>query len=61
MFHVVQRTAPRALHRPDVRVTVDTPGDLMHIRQLFAHTTSVEPTLGELITASDWCARSVAV
>ena len=61
VFDVVQLTAPRVLRRPDIRVTVDTPGDLMHVRQLFANATSVEPPLVELITTSDRCARSVAV
>jgi spore coat polysaccharide biosynthesis protein SpsF len=61
VFEVVRLVAPRPLHRPDVRVTVDTDLDLAHVRQLFARTTTAEPPLREIITASDWCSRSVAV
>jgi spore coat polysaccharide biosynthesis protein SpsF len=61
VFAIVQLSAPRPLHRPDVRVTVDTDADLAHLRRLFSHTTSVEPTLREIITASDSCTRSAAV
>jgi spore coat polysaccharide biosynthesis protein SpsF len=60
-FDVVRLAAPRPLHRPDVRVTVDTDQDLAHLRRLFARTTTTEPTLREIIMASDWCTRSVAV
>jgi len=60
-FRVVMLDAPQALNRPDVRVTVDTPSDLVHIRRLFARTTSAEPTLREIISAADWYTRSIAV
>jgi len=61
VFEVVRLSAPRPLHRPDVRVTVDTDRDLAHIRRLFAHITTAEPTLRQIIAASDWCTRSIAV
>lgn len=61
LFDVVRLVAPRSLHRPDVRVSIDTSHDLAHVRQLFAHTTTAEPPLREIIAASDWCSRSVAV
>jgi spore coat polysaccharide biosynthesis protein SpsF len=61
IFEIVRLPAPRPLHRPDVRVTVDTGVDLAHIRRLFSHITTAEPTLRQIITASDWCTRSVAV
>jgi len=35
-FNVVTLAAPTALARPDVRLTVDTPNDLHHMRQLYA-------------------------
>jgi spore coat polysaccharide biosynthesis protein SpsF len=60
-FKVAAIEAPKPLNRPDVRVTVDTGADLVHIRRVFARTSSAEPTLREIITAADWCMRSIAV
>jgi spore coat polysaccharide biosynthesis protein SpsF len=61
VFEVVRLAAPRPLHRPDVRITVDTDVDLAHLRRVFSHITTAEPTLRQIITASDWCTRSIAV
>jgi spore coat polysaccharide biosynthesis protein SpsF len=44
--------APAPLRRPDLRLTVDTPGDLSFVRSLFARTGADEPTLRALIEAA---------
>ena len=46
------RTAPAALYRPDLRLTVDTPSDLEYVRALFAELESETPTLRRVIEAS---------
>lgn len=60
MFRVVRLLAPRALQRPTLRVTVDTAADLSYVRALFAQTHVPQPTLGELIAASELLAGSHA-
>jgi spore coat polysaccharide biosynthesis protein SpsF len=51
-FATLLRPAPRPLYRPDLRLTVDTPGDLEHVRTLFAGLESETPTLRRVIEAS---------
>lgn len=51
-FRVVARQAPQALHRPDLRLTVDTADDLRQLRLLFAAARADQPTLRHLIEAA---------
>jgi len=44
--------APAPLRRPELRVTVDSAGDLAYIRSLFARTGADQPSLGALIEAA---------
>jgi spore coat polysaccharide biosynthesis protein SpsF (cytidylyltransferase family) len=60
LFRTVERAAPAALARPDVRVTVDTWRDLQRMRELYARTAVDMPTLEQLIAAWDAAARWVA-
>jgi len=53
LWNLVFAPAPAALHRPEVRVTVDTPGDLAHVRALFARTGTDQPSLRALIEAAE--------
>jgi spore coat polysaccharide biosynthesis protein SpsF len=57
-FRVVLSPAPAPLHRPDVRVTVDTAADLEHVRQLYARAGVEMPSLRHIIEAAgrpfDW-------
>lgn len=57
-FRLTRLAAPRALARPDVRVTIDTADDLAYMRRVFACTGHAEPTLAQVITAVDSCNRS---
>lgn len=59
-FHVTRQPAPRHLHRPDLRMTIDTREDLDYMRRLFSSVNTPEPSLAELIAASTGCARSNA-
>jgi len=59
-FAVCRRPAPPALARGDLRFTVDTADDLDYVRRLFGAVTSAEPSLAELIAATDRCPRSDA-
>jgi spore coat polysaccharide biosynthesis protein SpsF len=65
-FRHVMLMAPEPVRRPDVRVTVDTPADLAHVRQLFemaqppVGATTREPSLAAIINAADSCVRSDA-
>jgi spore coat polysaccharide biosynthesis protein SpsF len=52
IFRVLRVSAPAPLHRPDVRVTVDTAADLEHVRALFARTNEEMPSLRHLIEAA---------
>jgi spore coat polysaccharide biosynthesis protein SpsF len=49
LWNLVFPAAPVPLRRPDVRVTVDTPGDLAYVRSLFARAGSDQPSLRALI------------
>ena len=51
-FRVLLSPAPAPLRRPDVRVTVDTPADLAHVRELYARTGVDLPSLRHLIEAA---------
>jgi spore coat polysaccharide biosynthesis protein SpsF len=53
LFRIVRLPAPRAVARADVRLTVDTAADLEQMRALYGATTSVMPSVGELIAAWD--------
>jgi spore coat polysaccharide biosynthesis protein SpsF (cytidylyltransferase family) len=52
LWNLVFPLAPAPLRRPDLRLTVDTPGDLACVRSLFARTGTDEPTLRALIEAA---------
>jgi spore coat polysaccharide biosynthesis protein SpsF len=58
-YRSVHAAAPVALRRPDIRLTVDTPGDLAYVRRLFAWAGGEQPTLGRLIQAADVAAVEV--
>jgi spore coat polysaccharide biosynthesis protein SpsF (cytidylyltransferase family) len=60
MFQVCELTAPAALARPDVRVTVDTPDDLHRMRALYAAAGSTLPSLAAIIDAWDGVTAKVA-
>lgn len=53
-FRIAAIDAPGAVHRPDMRVTVDTPADLEFVRKLFARTGDDLPSLASLIEAAEW-------
>ena len=57
-FRVTRQPAPPELHRPDVRVTVDTAEDLDYVRRLFTAAHEPEPSLAQLIAATDICTPS---
>lgn len=59
-YRLVRRAAPEMLCRPDVCVTVDEQEDLDRVRRMFASTSSPEPALIDLISASDRIAREDA-
>jgi len=52
LFRVLEVVAPAPLRRPEVRLTVDTPGDLAHVRDVFSRTGQDMPSLRQLIEAS---------
>jgi spore coat polysaccharide biosynthesis protein SpsF (cytidylyltransferase family) len=54
-FHAVEPSAPVALRRPELRLTVDTAADLEYMRRLFAAAghPMVDPPLATLIAAAD--------
>jgi spore coat polysaccharide biosynthesis protein SpsF len=54
-FHAVDRPAPRALRRPELRLTVDTADDLENMRRVMALAGSPldEPSLEAIIAAAD--------
>jgi spore coat polysaccharide biosynthesis protein SpsF len=52
LWNLVFPPAPAPLRRPEVRVTVDTPGDLAYVRSLFARTGADQPSLHALIEAA---------
>jgi spore coat polysaccharide biosynthesis protein SpsF len=56
-FEVLTLTAPAPLARPDVRVTVDTPGDLERMRRLYASVGGGFPPLSHFIDAWDHLER----
>ena len=60
-FRLVTRRAPAPLHRPDLRLTGDTPADLEHVRGIFAGLETEMPTLRRVIEATqDLSRREVA-
>jgi spore coat polysaccharide biosynthesis protein SpsF len=66
MFRHALSMAPAPIRRPDVRVTVDTPSDLTHVRRLFEAAlrgntgAGFEPPLVDIIKAEDSFVRSDA-
>ena len=60
LFRVLHVQAPAPLRRPDLRMTVDTPEDLAHVRALFARTGSERPSLRRLIEVAGRPARAEA-
>lgn len=52
LFAVATVAAPAPLVRPSLRVTVDTPEDLDHVRNLFFRTHTDDPSLAALIAAA---------
>jgi spore coat polysaccharide biosynthesis protein SpsF len=53
LFSILDLPAPAALARPDVRLTVDTPADLRHVREVYRRADRDMPSLQDLIAASD--------
>lgn len=53
LWNLAYPAPPEALRHPDVRVTVDTPADLAHIRALFARAGTDQPSLRALIEAAE--------
>jgi len=51
-FRVHTPPAPVSLHRPSLRLTIDTLADLANVRELFFRAAVDEPSLAELIAAS---------
>ena len=52
LFRVHTVPAPVSLHRPSLRLTIDTPADLASVRELFFRAGGDEPSLAELIAVS---------
>ena len=52
LWNLASPSAPAPLRRPDVRVTVDTFDDLLHVRALFARAGGDQPSLRALIDAA---------
>jgi spore coat polysaccharide biosynthesis protein SpsF len=52
LFRVVHVQAPAPLTRPSLRLTVDTPDDLVHVREWFARAGTEYPSLRRLIEAA---------
>lgn len=59
-FRVLRLDAPAPIRRPDVRVTVDTAADLFRVNRLFLSTGRPQPSLAEIIAASDDLAQDCA-
>jgi spore coat polysaccharide biosynthesis protein SpsF len=53
LWNLAFPAAPEALRHPELRVTVDTPADLAHVRALFARTGTDHPSLRALIEAAE--------
>jgi spore coat polysaccharide biosynthesis protein SpsF len=53
LWNLAYPAPPEALRHPDVRVTVDTPADLAHMRALFARAGTDQPSLRALIEAAE--------
>ena len=51
-FQILRVAAPAPLRRPDLRLTVDTPEDLEHVRTLMTRTGRDEPSLRQIIEAA---------
>ena len=52
LWNLVFPPAPAPLRRPELRLTVDTAGDLAYVRSLFARTGADQPSLRALIEAA---------
>ena len=52
IFSVALAPAPAPLRRPDIRVTVDTAADLLHVRELYLRAGVEMPSLSEIIDAA---------
>lgn len=61
LFRGVQLSAPPALARPDVRLTVDTMDDLRRVREIYFGAGTEMPSLAELIVAADRTAEPSVV
>jgi len=53
LWNLAFPAAPAPLHRADLRVTVDTPGDLAYVRSLYARAGTEQPSLRALIDAAE--------
>jgi len=60
LFRVLTASAPLALHRPSLRLTVDTPADLAWVRELYFRTGTDAPSLRQLIVAASQAQRDAA-
>jgi spore coat polysaccharide biosynthesis protein SpsF len=59
-FRVHTPPAPVSLHRPSLRLTIDTLADLANVRELFFRAAVDEPSLAELIAVSGRKPRTAA-
>jgi spore coat polysaccharide biosynthesis protein SpsF (cytidylyltransferase family) len=59
-FRIVYPEAPAPLRRPDLRLTVDLPEDLLYVRTLFARSGADEPSLSRLIQVAGRARKEVA-
>jgi spore coat polysaccharide biosynthesis protein SpsF len=60
VFRVSRIAAPERLHRPTLRLTIDTAADLAFMRRVYAEIKAAELPLAEIIAAADACSRSDA-
>ena len=62
VYRVLEIDAPRALRRPDLRLSVDTAGDLAYMCQVFQYLppSNAPAPLASILTAADAVGRDVA-
>jgi len=55
LFQAIEVAAPRAVHRPDLRLTVDTLHDLAYMRRVLSvfDRDTIEPPLAAIVAAAD--------
>lgn len=57
LFQAIEVAAPRAVHRPNLRLTVDTLHDLAHMRRVLSafDDDTIEPPLAAIVAAATAC------